>query len=120
MGTPPQRLRTGCFHPIRRPSSLAGKPECGGRMAGLRPPVTDIGVQRPPTRQVLALIGLFGLFLLVLAFFGRLGVQSSVVTQAVISAALALFALVAIVAHGRRPANHYAADRAIRAVVGGL
>ena len=55
MGTPPQRLRTGCFRPIRRPSSPAGKPECGGRMAGLRPPVTDIGVQRPPTRQVLAL-----------------------------------------------------------------
>ena len=89
-------------------------------MAGLRPPVTDIGVQRPPTRQVLALIGLFGLFLLVLAFVGRLGVQSSVVTQAVISAALALFALVAMVAHGRRPADHYAADRAVRAVIGGL
>ena len=89
-------------------------------MAGLRPPVTDIGVQRPPTRQVLASIGLFGLFLLVLAFVGRLGVQSSVVTQAVIAAALALFALVAIVAHGRRPADHYAADRAVRAVIGGL
>jgi cation/acetate symporter len=88
-------------------------------MAGLLPPVRDIGVPRDPVRSFLALLGVFCVLLLALALFERLGLQADQVPEAVLASAVALFGLVGLVAHGRRPADFYAADRNVRPVLGG-
>ena len=88
-------------------------------MAGLLPPVRDIGVLRDPVRSFLAL---FALFVLLLLFFGlleRLGLQAAYVPEAVLVSAAALFGLVALFAHGRRPVDFYVADRSVRPALGG-
>lgn len=88
-------------------------------MAGLRPPERDIGVNSAPTRACLGLIGLASLLFLAFALMERLGLAIGFVPVAVISSALALFALVAIAAHGRRPVDYYVADRSIPPAIGG-
>ena len=88
-------------------------------MAGLLPPVRDIGVLRDPVRPFVALLGLFALLLLFFGLVERLGLPSDYVPEAVLVAAAALFGLVALFAHGRRPADFYVADRGVRPALGG-
>ncbi len=89
-------------------------------MAGLLPPVRDIGTLRDPVRPFVALLALFGLLLLVFALFERLGLPSGYVPEAVLVSTFALFGLVALVAHARRPVDFYAADRNVAAPLGGM
>jgi hypothetical protein len=89
-------------------------------MAGLRPPEGDIGVPRFRFGFPVALVGIFGLLLLGLALLDRLGLDTGRVAQAECIAALVIFALVALLSHGRRPVDYYAADRNVPPVAGGL
>jgi cation/acetate symporter len=89
-------------------------------MAGLRPPEADIGVVRVPLGGLFALLCLFGLLLLVLALFDRIGLASGMLAETVIVGCLALFVLAALLAPGHRPVDHYVAGRAVAPVYGGL
>src|SRR5688500_4506697 len=89
-------------------------------MAGLLPPVRDIGTLRDPVRPFVALLALFGLLLLVFALFARLGLPSGYVPEAVLVAPFALFGLVALVAQALRPVDFYAAARNVAAPLGGM
>ena len=88
-------------------------------MAGLFPPVRDIGVLREPVRPFLVLLALFGLLLLFFALLERLGLEAAYVPEAVLVSAAVLSGLVALIAHGRRPADFYVADRKVRPALGG-
>lgn len=90
-------------------------------MAGLRPPQADIGAPGPPSRaRISVLLGVFVLLTLALALLDRVGLESGRTPQAIALAALALFFLVAIVSHGRRPADHYAAAHEVSSRLGGV
>lgn len=89
-------------------------------MAGLRPPEGNIGVVSAPVRSCLALLGGFIVAFLTFTLFERLGLNPDFIPVGVIGSALALFALVAMAAHGRRPADYYIADGSIPPAVGGM
>lgn len=89
-------------------------------MARLLPPERDIGVLRTPIRATLTLVGVFLLVLLSVALMERMGVGAGFETPAVVSAAFVLFALAALIAHSRRAADFYVADRRIPGPFGGL
>jgi cation/acetate symporter len=89
-------------------------------MARLLPPERDIIVRRPPVRSSLVLSAAFLLLLLAFALLERLGFDGAFVPSAVVGGALVAQVLIAILAHGRRAADYYVADRNIGAVVGGL
>ena len=89
-------------------------------MAGLLPPVRDIGVMRAPVRSCLFLAGIFVAILLCLALVGRLGIVPDRLSQAVIVAAFAFAALVGLAAHGVRPVDFYVADRGVPAALNGM
>ena len=83
-------------------------------MTGLRPPVVDIGAPVAPRRgRIAVLVGVFALVLLATALIDRIGLESGRIVLVIVGAALLLFLLVGLVSHGRRPADHYAADRSI-------
>lgn len=89
-------------------------------MPGLRAPERDIGVAGAPVKACFALLGIFALLFLGLALVERIGLTTGFVPVALIVSALALFALVALAAPGRRPVDFYVADRAIPPVTGGF
>lgn len=89
-------------------------------MPSLRAPERDIGVAGAPVKACFALLGGFALLFLGLALVERIGLTTGFVPVALIVSALALFALVALAAPGRRPVDFYVADRAIPPVTGGL
>ena len=89
-------------------------------MARLLPPERDIGVLHPPVRSCIALTGAFAVALLALGLLERIGIEPSAAVDGVIGAALALFILVALVAHSRRAVDFYLADRRISGLFGGL
>lgn len=89
-------------------------------MAGLLPPEGDIGIIEAPVRTS---YGLFAVFALVVAGCGlleRVGMAGAVLPGTVVGTALALFLLVGLAAHSRRPSDFYAADRSVSAGLGGL
>lgn len=89
-------------------------------MAGLRPPEADVGALRAPMRSCLSILGLLVLLLLALALLERLGIGTGriPITLVVVSAGLAV--AVALLSHGRRSADFYAADGRVVARLGGL
>ena len=66
------------------------------------------------------LMGVFTLLTLALALLDRVGLESGRTPQAIAAASLGLFALVALFAHGRRPADHYVAAHAVSSRLGGM
>lgn len=89
-------------------------------MARLLPPERDISVLDAPVRSSL---GLLGIFLLVIVTFGlleRIGLEGGFAPIAVVVTALALFILVALSSHSRRPVDFYIADRMISGPYNGV
>jgi cation/acetate symporter len=80
----------------------------------------DIGALRAPMLSCLIVLGVFALFLLGLALFERLGLDPARIPVAAIAGALVLAIVVAFMAHGRRPADYYAADGIVVARISGL
>src|SRR5687768_186384 len=89
-------------------------------MARLRPYERDIGVIGAPVRSGSILLGVFCVVFLGLALCERIGLGIGWLPVGVIGSSLALFALVALAAHGRRASDYYLADRSIRPAILGM
>jgi cation/acetate symporter len=89
-------------------------------MTWLLPPERDIGVLKAPVRSTAILLGIFTLAVLGLGLLERLGVDADLTPLGVLSAAVALVVIAALLSHSRRAVDFYVADRKTPAAFGGL